>query len=76
MLGKKLVARPWSGAELTQIEASLNALVKHYSAHRDQAKQLIAVGESKADTTIEPPELAAWTMLANELMNLDEVLNK
>ncbi len=23
-----------------------------------------------------PPTLAAWTMLANELMNLDEVLNK
>ena len=36
----------------------------------------MAVGESKADPALDPPTLAAWTMLANELMNLDEVLNK
>ena len=35
-----------------------------------------AVGESKADTAMDATTLAAWTMLANELMNLDEVLNK
>ena len=42
----------------------------------ESAKKLIAVGESKADPTLDPSELAAWTMLANQLMNLDEVLNK
>ena len=26
--------------------------------------------------TLDPATLAAWTMLANALMNLDEVLNK
>ena len=39
-------------------------------------KKLLAVGESKADATLDAATLAAWTMLANELMNLDEVLNK
>jgi hypothetical protein len=34
------------------------------------------VGESDPDKSLDPKELAAWTMLANELMNLDEVLNK
>ena len=34
------------------------------------------MGESKADPALDPATLAAWTMLANELMNLDEVLNK
>ena len=38
--------------------------------------KLIDVGESKADATMPPAELAAWTMVANQLMNLDEVLNK
>ena len=38
--------------------------------------KLLAVGESKADPRLDAPTLAAWTMLANELMNLDEVLNK
>ena len=35
-----------------------------------------AVGESKPRPGLEPTQLAAWTMLANALMNLDEVLNK
>ena len=35
------------------------------------------MGELKPDHAIKSPHLvAAWTMLANELMNLDEVLNK
>jgi hypothetical protein len=42
----------------------------------DDAQKLIAEGESKADPKLEPATLAAWTMLANELMNLDEALNK
>ena len=29
-----------------------------------------------ADGALDPGELAAWTVLANQLMNLDEVLNK
>ncbi len=37
---------------------------------------LITVGESKADANLDQPTLAAYTMVANELMNLDEVLNK
>ena len=48
----------------------------HYKADPAGAKELLAVGQSKADPALDPPTLAAWTMLANELMNLDEVLNK
>ena len=33
-------------------------------------------GESKPETDIPEPELAAWTMIANEMLNLDETLNK
>jgi hypothetical protein len=50
--------------------------LSYYQSHADQAKQLLAVGESKPDASLAPPVLAGWTMLANELMNLDEVLNK
>ena len=34
------------------------------------------MGETKADPSLDAATLAAWTMLANEMMNLDEVLNK
>ena len=43
---------------------------------KHEAEKLIAVGESKPDASLDKPVLAAYTMVANELMNLDEVLNK
>jgi hypothetical protein len=36
----------------------------------------MSLRDSKADPSLDPTTLAAWTMLVNELMNLDEVLNK
>ena len=57
-------------------QASLSDLLAHYKTRADEAKKLVAVGESKADLSLDGPTLAAWTMLVNQLMNLDEVLNK
>jgi hypothetical protein len=34
------------------------------------------VGESPADRTLPPAELAALTMVANQIFSLDEALNK
>ena len=51
----------------------------HYEelkADPEAAKALIAVGESKPDETLDAVEVAAWTMIANLILNLDEVLNK
>jgi type II secretory pathway component PulL len=42
----------------------------------ESAKKLIAYGESKADESLKPDELASWTLVANLLLNLDEVVNK
>jgi hypothetical protein len=75
-LATHLLARPFRAEELPIVKQSLTDLLAHYRAHADEAKQLIAVGESKADPALDTAELAAWTMLANELMNLDEVLSK
>jgi hypothetical protein len=70
------LARPFTAQELPIVQAGLTELLAEYKAKPEEAKKLIAVGDSKADVKLEPSELAAWTMLANELMNLDEVLNK
>ncbi|HLJ10200.1 MAG TPA: DUF1553 domain-containing protein, partial [Planctomycetaceae bacterium] len=75
-LAGRLLARPLRPEERQLVEESLKQLLDYYAAHPDDAKQLIAVGESKADPALAAPILAAWTMLANEMMNLDEVLNK
>ncbi len=75
-IGLRLVAREFRPEEVQVIEGSLAALREHYAAHPADAEALLKVGESPADSTISPAELAAWTMLCNELMNLDEVLTK
>ena len=47
-----------------------------YRADANEARALLAVGDSPHDAELPVPESAAWTMLTNQLMNLDEVLNK
>jgi hypothetical protein len=76
LMAKRLLARPLRTAEVKIVEKSLAGLLAHYQKNPAAAKKLIAVGESKADPKLDVPTLAAWTMLANQLMNLDEVLNK
>jgi hypothetical protein len=75
-LARRLLARPLRATELPVVQSSLADLLSHYQSHSDDAKQLISTGDSKPDPILDAPLLAAWTMVANELMNLDEVLNK
>jgi hypothetical protein len=75
-MAKRLMARPLRSAEVEVARSALNDLLAHYKAQPEDAKKLLAVGEFKRDDKLDAPEHAAWTMLANQLMNLDEVLNK
>jgi hypothetical protein len=75
-MARRLLSRPLEDTELTVVRTSLAALSEHYAAHAEDARQLLAVGESEPDPSLDATELAAWTMLANQLINLDEVLNK
>jgi hypothetical protein len=75
-LAKRLLARPFRAEEMAIVKESLASLREHYKAKPEEAKKLIAFGESKANPKLDASELATWTMLANQLMNLDEVLNK
>jgi hypothetical protein len=73
---RRLLARPLRPEELQVVQGSLDSVLKHYRANPAGAKELLAVGQAPVDAKLDPPTLAAWTMLTNELMNLDEVLNK
>ncbi len=73
---ERLLARPLKPKEQKVVAAGLKELLAHYQASPQDAEALIKVGESKADDSVDKATLAAYTMMANELMNLDEVLNK
>lgn len=75
-IAQRLLARPLTEPELAIVSDSLGTFIEHYRAHPEDAAALIAVGETEAPEAIDPSELAAWTMLCNQMMNLDEVLNK
>ena len=62
--------------EAAIVEQTLARHLARYASNAEAAKQLIAFGESKADPALKPAELAAWTMVGNLLLNLDEVVTK
>jgi hypothetical protein len=47
-----------------------------YANNQEGAEKLIRVGDSAADTTIDARELAAWSLVANVILNLDETVTK
>ncbi len=50
--------------------------LNYYDSHPADAKKLLSVGESEAMESANPAELAALTIVANGILNLDEALNK
>jgi hypothetical protein len=75
-IAARLLSRPLKAEEKAIVLNSQVELQDHYKASAEDAKALLAVGESKPDSSLDGATLAAWTMVCNELMNLDEVLNK
>lgn len=76
ILARRALSRPLSEREAAVVRGTLERLRAHYRAHPDQARALLSVGERPADSSLEPGEAAAWTLVANQLLNLDEFLNK
>jgi len=58
------------------LETSLKQMEEHYRKDPKAARALVDVGESKRDASISESELAAWTMIASEMLNLDETVTK
>jgi hypothetical protein len=62
--------------ELGVLRRLLDEQRSAYRADASAADALLAVGESPRDATLDPAELAAWTMLASAILNLDETVTK
>ena len=75
-IAHRVLCRPLRPSETPVLETSLTSLTAHYTQTPADATALISYGESKADPALPPPQLAAWTMIATQVMNLDEVINK
>jgi hypothetical protein len=72
----RVLARPLSAAERPMVKRSLTGFEKHYAEHPEDAKRFLNEGERKPDPGLAAGELASLTMVTNQLLNLDEVLNQ
>ena len=70
------LSRPFDERERKIARGSYEDFFAFYSSHNAEAEKLLRTGASKPDESLPTPELAAWTMLANQVLNLDEALNK
>ena len=75
-MSERLLARPLAANEQSVFLKSLAAFDQTYTKQPAAAAKLIRTGDSPPNTSIPPPEQAAWTMVACEFLNLDETLNK
>ncbi len=75
-LAHQVLGRAFEEQERVIIRRNLQAFRDYYRDHVDDAQALVSVGESKPAEQVSVAELAAWTMVGNEILNLDEALNK
>ncbi|MBI4601572.1 MAG: PSD1 domain-containing protein [Planctomycetes bacterium] len=71
-----VLARLPSEAEVRVLSGLLEAELAAYRADPQAALKLLSVGEAPRDERLDPAELAAWTMVASAILNLDEAVTK
>ncbi len=72
----RLLDRKLAPAERAHVRATLDSAANYYAAHPEDAKLAISTGETKAPETIPAADLAAWSLVASQLLNLDETLTR
>jgi hypothetical protein len=65
-----------SAEEIAIVQDDLTKHLAKYQAQPEAAKQAIRNGESPPKPGLPEPELAAWTMVANLVLNLDETVTR
>ncbi|MCA8989495.1 MAG: DUF1553 domain-containing protein, partial [Planctomycetaceae bacterium] len=71
-----VTSRKPESQELETVVKLLQENRNRYQSDLESAKLAISYGESKPDAELDPAELAAYTLVANLILNLDEVINK
>jgi hypothetical protein len=71
----RLINKPLAASQRQILVRSLDQFRRHF-ANPEEARAFLAVGDSPVEATLPPTEFAAWTLLASQLINSDQALNK
>ena len=74
MMFQRCLRRPPSDLDRRELVAEVKQLEQRFRKQMEVAKKLIAIGDSVPNPSVHPAELAAWTIVANTLMNRDDFI--
>ncbi len=73
---RRVTAREPAHKEIRILQELARTQLEGYKRRPDDTAKLINVGESIPSAAVDRAELAAWTMVASAIMNLDEAITK
>lgn len=73
---ERTLSRPATRADIADMLAVAGATSSLFKEEPKSAGELIRTGDSQPDKSIDEVNLAAWTMVANTLMNRDDFISK
>ncbi len=73
---RTVLARLPDADEMAIVQKEFDAHSARYKKDVEAAKKVVAYGESKPKAGLPPDELAAYTMIANMILNLDETITR
>jgi hypothetical protein len=73
---KLATARPPKPAETAVLKRVFEAQRARFAKDQAAAMKLLKVGEAPRDEKLDATDVAAWAMVANTVLNLDEVLTR
>jgi hypothetical protein len=75
-LARTTLARPLDAREVSVLLRTAVKFRARFAAEAEDVKALLSVGEAKVDESLAPAEVAEWTLVASQFLNLDEFLTK
>lgn len=71
-----VLSRSPDTSEANLLDEALTRQRDYTATNPEDAKKIVSAGESKAKNVAPSPETAAWTMMANLILNLDETVTR
>ena len=73
---KLALSREATDAEFKVLKRVLDGQVSAFNADKEKAKKFLSVGESARNESVDMVEHAAWTVIAQIKLNMDETLTR
>jgi hypothetical protein len=72
----RLLARVPDDRERAVLKSSLDDFIITFREEPEEAKKLVSIGATPPPADADPAELAAWTLVASQILNMDECVTR